>query len=656
VRGLRVALLLLAVTLAVPAILLVARAREGERRERDLRHEAIAARVFDEMERRLTTVLEEEESRPFEAYRVLVGEETGDPGPAPPRFVIGHFQLDPDGRFHARPGADIEPVVLATLARDLAAGRGSARAGTSLPVADAEPELVTAAERAPREGDAYEVLSRLNLARAQRAERKQQVLQEARAKLYGEAAVESFAAAGTEPGDPGKPGLEGMDRGEQRSLRGGSSVAVPQASSGRPGLVAVTEEAERELASLSEQAELPSGSAVEKAGFGPDDARAGGGAGGKAAERVRVVLDPMLGRPVAGGRLLLYRTVLVDERGYRQGALLDRVALEAWLEQEVLEPEILSGVARLRFDAPQGGRPWAPAGHRVFAHRFAEPFDALSAQLALAPLPSRSGSSALPIYALAGLLVLVGAGGLFAVDRMTRVVVSFAERRSRFVASVSHELKTPLTAIRMYAEMLRDGLVGDEAKRSEYYRTITDESERLSRLIDNVLEFSRLEKGRREIQLAVGALPEVLEEAADKLRPHAERQGFHLRVEVQPGLPAVRFDRDVMLQVIFNLVDNAIKYSQPASLAEVLLEAGREGDRVVLGVRDYGPGVDRRHLAHIFEPFYRAEEELTHSTKGSGIGLALVKELGQAMGAAVSGANAPGGGFRVSLSFEPAGV
>jgi signal transduction histidine kinase len=371
-------------------------------------------------------------------------------------------------------------------------------------------------------------------------------------------------------------------------------------------------------------------------------------------DRVRVALDPMMGRAVPGERLLLYRTALVDELGYRQGVLIDRAALADWLERQVLARQSLGQLAQLRFDVPPEATDWAPEGHMVFGHRFAEPFDGLSAQLALAPLATRGGTSVFSIYALAALLVLVAAGGLLAVDRMVKVVVSFAERRNDFVASVSHELKTPLTAIRMYAEMLRDGLVRDEAKREEYYGTITDESERLSRLIDNVLAFSKLERGQREIELAVGGVSEVLEEAAGKLRPHAERQGFALRVESEPGLPPVRFDRDALLQVLFNLVDNAMKYARPAAPAEVVLEARSEGGQVLVGVRDFGPGVDREQLSRIFEPFYRVEAELTRSAKGTGIGLALVRELGQAMGAAVTGANAPDGGFRVMLAFDRA--
>ena len=644
-RRLRVALVLLALALALPVVLLVLRARDGERLERELRHQAIAARAFDEMERRLTALLDTEEGRSFEAYWRLVDPAVSLP-PDLPSFVVGHFQIDPVGRLQARDPRALAPVVERALRSEPRGGRYRPKASADrvpVPVAEPQEQLPVASTQ----GDAYDLLSRLNVGQAQRAERKQKVRQELRSKLYaddldllGESSAGSIRLEGVD--GPSGVDVDELAAAELRRARvkRQRDAATPSDRSRLRALGYAAEEVREseKSASSGKEEEVAAAAAAEEL----------------ALDRVRVTLDPMVGRPAGPGHLLLLRTALVGETGFRQGVVLSRPALSAWLESEVLEPEGLGRVARLRFDrdgAPDG---WAEPGHLVFGHRFAEPFDALSAQIALAPLPTRGGSSALPIYALAALLLVVGSAGLLAVHRMARVVVSFAERRARFVASVSHELKTPLTAIRMYAEMLRDGLVGSEAKREEYYATITDESERLSRLIDNVLEFSRLEKGRREMALAAGGVAEVLEEAAAKLRPHAERQGFTLRVAAARDLPAVRFDRDVMLQVLFNLVDNAMKYAQPATASEVVLEARLEGERVVVGVRDWGPGVEGRHLRRIFEPFYRGQEELTRSAKGSGIGLALVKELGHAMGAAVDGANVEGGGFRVTLAFQPA--
>ncbi len=271
-------------------------------------------------------------------------------------------------------------------------------------------------------------------------------------------------------------------------------------------------------------------------------------------------------------------------------------------------------------------------------------------ELGLPALPGYRGTG--PIYALAALLALVAAGGLVAVYQMVSVVVRFAERRSRFAASVSHELKTPLTSIRMYAEMLRDGLVPNERKREEYYHTITDESERLSRLIDNVLDFSRLEKGEYEADAHPGAIVPVVREAVAKLGPHAERQGFRLALEADDDLPEVSFDRDAIIQVVFNLVDNALKYARSATRKEIIVSC-RTGtgnpSSVAISVRDFGPGVPRADLARIFEPFFRREDELTRATKGTGIGLALVKELVESQGGRIRAENAEDGGFRVTV-------
>jgi signal transduction histidine kinase len=345
--------------------------------------------------------------------------------------------------------------------------------------------------------------------------------------------------------------------------------------------------------------------------------------------------------------------VLDGERGYRQGLVVDVPRLARHLYEQSLGTLALPG-ARLAFE-PGARFEVGSVRERpfVFSHRFAEPFDALAAELALAPLPDGPGERI--VLALAGLLVLSAAAGLYAVYRMVTVRLAFAQRRSNFAAAVSHELKTPLTAIRMYVEMLRDGLVDSDAKRREYYATLGAESERLSRLIDNVLEFSRLERGTRRVELHAAPLGPVVEERAALLRPHAEREGFALEVELAHDLPPVRFERDALAQILFNLVENALKYAKRGTLRRVEIACRPAAGGVELAVRDHGPGVPERRLARIFEPFYRGEDELTRETQGSGIGLALVRGLAERMGASVSARNVAGGGLEVILRFPGAG-
>ncbi len=270
----------------------------------------------------------------------------------------------------------------------------------------------------------------------------------------------------------------------------------------------------------------------------------------------------------------------------------------------------------------------------------------------LAPLPETGGASF--VYLLSVVTLLAGTAGLVGVYRMVALRLAYAQRRQNFVSAVSHELKTPLTAIRMYGEMLRDGLVSDPEKRAHYYEVITNESERLTRLVNNVLELSKLERKDRSLSPVAGPLQPVLEEAREVLAPHATREGFEIRLEVEPALPDAIYDRDALLQVLFNLIDNAVKYSRAAATREIVLRARKRDDALEIAVSDRGPGVSETHLKRVFEPFYRAEAEMTRRSQGTGIGLALVRGLVESMGGSVRGENRASGGFVVRLTLPAA--
>lgn len=355
--------------------------------------------------------------------------------------------------------------------------------------------------------------------------------------------------------------------------------------------------------------------------------------------------------------------VVVRRRGDGHGVegfVIDRDALLQSLRTRVLEDQGLGALARVTTAEPGPGDGVASKGERygdfpsqyAFEHDFAAPFTKLKARLDLAPLADSKAPGELlaPLALGLGVAIIIG---LFALYRMVAVQVAFAQRRSNFVSAVSHELKTPLTAIRMYGEMLRDGLVENDDKRQEYYGTISAETERLSRLINNVLELSRLERHERTMELRVGNLAEVTREALDLFRPHATAEGFALELVEAPGLPAARFDRDAVMQVLFNLLDNALKYGRGGNerLIEVICEP--IDDRVQLRVRDHGPGVQAGQLRAIFEPFYRAQDELTRKQKGTGIGLSLVRGLVERMHGQVEGHNLPEG-FEVRVTLPAA--
>lgn len=264
------------------------------------------------------------------------------------------------------------------------------------------------------------------------------------------------------------------------------------------------------------------------------------------------------------------------------------------------------------------------------AHVFAPPFETLHATARLGDLPGPASPKGFVAGLSALLLVLLGAA-LWSVDRMVRVRIQVAEEREGFVAAVSHELRSPLTSIRMYAEMLEQGMAGED-----YAKTIRVEAERLNRLVDDLLEY-----GRREQALSGPRRP-LGEVVADVERLFAPRVA--LEIAVGP-LAEVEVDGDALTQVLVNLVDNAAKFA-PGSAVSITAEPG------VLIVRDQGPGVPTSQLARLAEPFFRGERELVRETRGTGIGMALTASLVERMGGSLAWRNHPDGGLEVRVRLS----
>ncbi|MGW8178683.1 MAG: sensor histidine kinase, partial [bacterium] len=248
---------------------------------------------------------------------------------------------------------------------------------------------------------------------------------------------------------------------------------------------------------------------------------------------------------------------------------------------------------------------------------------------------------------LALLLSLFFMGGLFGIYHLTSTQIELSQKKSDFVAAVSHELRSPLTAIRMYGEILLEGCAEDE-KRETYYRHIHAESERLRRLIQNVLTLSQLEKNEWQSNLTELDPVAFVGEVVEKLEAQVKSAGFVIRVATEGEPRKVWADRDTLMQILINLVDNAIKFAGKSEKLEIVLKVSQVGAETSLSVRDFGPGVPRRKLKKIFERFYRVDDEMTRTTRGTGIGLALVKMLADSMGAQADVRNRdPGAEFSV---------
>lgn len=242
-----------------------------------------------------------------------------------------------------------------------------------------------------------------------------------------------------------------------------------------------------------------------------------------------------------------------------------------------------------------------------------------------------------------GLTLLAG----YLLWRDVRRSARLAELRSEFVASVSHELRTPLTSIRMYTEILRiDDEMAPEA-RAGYLDTIHQESQRLSRLVDNVLQFARIEQGRVSYDLRPQSLAGLVENAARTFGGLAAQSGFQIRVECAPDLPPALADRDAIEQAILNLLSNAMKYSGGSRDIAVRLE--RQDGYGAIQVIDHGIGIAADEQRKIFERFYRAHSDENREIPGTGLGLTLVEHIASAHGGHVTVKSRVGEGSTFTL-------
>jgi signal transduction histidine kinase len=240
--------------------------------------------------------------------------------------------------------------------------------------------------------------------------------------------------------------------------------------------------------------------------------------------------------------------------------------------------------------------------------------------------------------------------GLFAIYHSTRTIVEVSERRSQFVSSVTHELKTPLTNIRMYIEMLEQGMAANPEREQDYFQIVGSESARLSRLINNVLELSKLEKKRRHFNMQSGNLTDVLGEVERVMAPKLMQEGFSLVIDNRDK-PAFDYDSEVMIQILINLIENSIKFGRSATAREITIRIAAQDGQVRIAVSDTGPGIPRKALKKVFGDFYRVDNDLTRTTGGTGIGLALVKKFIEAMGGRVQAINNDGPGCTIILNL-----
>jgi signal transduction histidine kinase len=249
---------------------------------------------------------------------------------------------------------------------------------------------------------------------------------------------------------------------------------------------------------------------------------------------------------------------------------------------------------------------------------------------------------------LVALLAAVLMSGIALALRTADRAMRLSQMKSDFVSNVSHELRTPIASIRVFAELLRLGRVQTPEKVREYGEYIERESRRLSRLIENILDFARIESGRKTYAFAPVDVAHVVETTLQSFEPHLAHSGFTcaFRAPEEP-LPPASADADALGQAIHNLLDNAVKYSGEARAIEVRL--ARDGDEITVAVTDHGIGIAPEEQARIFDRFHRVGTGLVHEVKGSGLGLSLVQHIVQVHGGRVTVESEPGIGSTFTL-------
>jgi signal transduction histidine kinase len=265
-------------------------------------------------------------------------------------------------------------------------------------------------------------------------------------------------------------------------------------------------------------------------------------------------------------------------------------------------------------------------------------------------LLSRRGIYFFMFFLLAGILIF----GLILTVRTVAHELELSKMKSDFVSTISHEFKSPLASIRQLSEMLQSGRVPSEDTRNKYYDVLVEQSERLSLLVDNILDFSRIEEGRKIFDFEMIEIGPLLQETVSIIQDRIRHNGFVIQVEIEKNLPLVRIDRGAIVQAINNLIDNAIKYSGEAR--NINISAFVENQHLTIAVKDFGIGIRKEEIDKVFERFYRGGDELTRTVKGSGLGLTLVRQIMKVHHGTVDVESEAGHGSTFSIKLPLDGV
>ena len=253
------------------------------------------------------------------------------------------------------------------------------------------------------------------------------------------------------------------------------------------------------------------------------------------------------------------------------------------------------------------------------------------------------------IFFIILLMIVLVAGVVFVFINIRREM-ELARIKSDFVSNVSHELRTPLALISIFAETLELGRTKSEEKKKEYYSIISKEAGRLSRIVNKILSFSKIEAGKKEYRFSKVNINNIIEDIFKTYQFHLENSGFEFSFSPGPSVPEIDADSEAVSEAVINLLDNAVKYS--ADRKEVIISTGKEENFVYIEITDKGIGISEEAQKKIFDKFYRVSDGLVHNTKGTGLGLTLVKHIMDAHRGKVKIKSKPNEGSSFKLIFS----
>jgi signal transduction histidine kinase len=648
-KRLQILILIFCVTLSVPLGYFVWRTYRGLEQEETATLSFFANTLLDEMEQALEALVQMEEARAIDEYNFYMSPPGGRHKekrsplshlPDQP-YILGYFQNNPDGSFQTPLAQAGKPVAVDrkdAVAQLESANRVFNRKRTSVTDKITVPPALEAAEAEQKQQSRF-AQKYLDLTRSQKPKarlgQKEKRFEEVTVAQAENLARQEIGEAGRSP----EPQAAALSKSEAVRSPAAEDLKVDSGKD-RPA----KKYRRRAYYPAESEADAPTGIAAEL----------------RDEENFQVEVAPLQSVLIADDQMFIFRRIMINQKIYRQGFILKIRAFLKHLAQNYFLTQPMADYANLRLQVMDQDRGIVVVQGGISAHNpkfilnraFPSPFAFLNATLSFDEIPRSTGRNTLMIM----MVVLVGIFliGLFTIYKSARTIVDLSERRSQFVSSVTHELKTPLTNIRMYIEMLEQGIAKDTEREQEYFQIINSEGSRLSRLINNVLDLAKLEKKQRLLNLTRGTFEEVVAEVQTVMQAKLRQEGFTLKI-VQEGIRPFKYDREAMIQVLINLIENSVKFGRSAINKEVTIRIYQEPKYVKIAVSDHGPGIPRHALKKVFDDFYRVDNALARKTRGTGIGLALVKKFIKLIGGDVTAENNPAGGCTIIISLPVSG-